>query len=94
MSLEEYLSFAIYFGFLVFMVFLAYQGTTAPQKLLGTRWGKSIRRKMSPKQLQRVCTLLLVGGILLLGFGLWQLSNGTFKLKGNPKPYGFSDFLK
>jgi hypothetical protein len=94
MSWEEYLNFAIYFGFLVFMIFLAYQGITAPQKLLGTRWGKSFRRNMSPKQLQRICTLLLIGGILLLGFSFWQLFNGTFKLKGNPKLYGFSDFLK
>ncbi len=94
MALEEYLSFAIYFGFLVLIIFIAYQGTFVPQKLLGSRWGKSIRRKMSPKQLQKISTLLLVGGILLLGLALWQLSNGTFKLKGNPKPYGFSDFLK
>ncbi|MBI4765299.1 MAG: hypothetical protein HY787_11925 [Deltaproteobacteria bacterium] len=94
MSLEEYFSFAIYFGFLFLMIILAYQGTTAPGKFLDTRWGKSIRRNMSPKQLQRICTLLLIGGLFLLGMALWQLSDGTFKLKGNPKPYGFSDLLK
>jgi len=94
MSIEEYLSFAIFFGFLVFWNVIAYQGITAPERLLRTRWGKSIRRNMTPKQLQRICTLFLVAGILLLGFSLFQLSHGTFKLKGSPKTYSFSDFIK
>jgi amino acid transporter len=94
MSPGEYLSFAVYFGFLVLMTILAYKGAHAPKKFLDSRWGKSMRRKTSAKQLQRICTLLLIGGILLLGFSIWQLSNGAFKLKGNPKSYGFSDFWK
>jgi len=69
-------------------------GTTEPEKLLNTRWGKYIRRKYSPKQFQKSCTLFLFVGILFLGFALWQLSNGTFQLKGSPKTYGFSYFFK
>ena len=94
MSIEEYLSFAIYFGFFVFWNIIAYQGTIAPERLLRTRWGKYIRRKMSPKQFQRICILFLIAGIFFLGFSLVQLSNGSFKLKGSPKTYSFSDFLK
>jgi hypothetical protein len=94
MSLTEYLSFALFFGFLILWNILAYQGTIAPERLLRTRWGKHIRRNTSAKQFQRICTLFLVAGIFFLGFSLFQLSNGTFRLKGNPKPYGFSDFLK
>ena len=69
-------------------------GTKAPKKLLSTSWGKYILRNTSAKQFQRICTLFLIMGILFLGFALWQLSNGTFQLKGSPKQYGFSDFLK
>ena len=94
MSLTEYLNFALFFGFLVLWNIIAYQGIIAPERLLRTRWGKYIRRNTSAKQFQRICTLFLIAGILLLGFALFQLSNGTFKLKGSPKSYGFSDFLK
>lgn len=94
MSLGEYLTFAIHFGFLFLVIIMAYQGTIAPEKVLGSRWGKTIRRKTSAKQLKKICTLLLVGGLLLLGFTIRQLANGTFQLRGNPKSYGFSDFLK
>jgi hypothetical protein len=94
MSIQEYLGFALFFGPLILWNILAYKGTTAPEWLLGTRWGKLIRRKYSPKQFQRICTLFLFLGILFLGFSLWQLSDGTFQLKGSPKKYGFSDFLK
>jgi len=94
MSPGEYISLAAYFGFLALMVYITYEGARAPEKFLRTRWGKSRRGKTSAKQVQKICILLLVGGILLLGLAIWQLSNGTFKLKGNPKSYGFSDFLK
>jgi hypothetical protein len=94
MHILEYLNFALFFGPLILWNVLAYQGTIAPERILRTRLGKSIRRKMSPKQFQNICLLFLIAGILFLGLSLWQLAEGTFKLKGSPKTYGFSDFLK
>lgn len=94
MSITEYLNFALFFGFLVLWNIMAYQGTIAPERILRTRWGKYIRRNTPAKKFQKICTLFLIAGILLLGFSLFQLSNGTFRLKGSPKTYGFSDFLK
>ena len=94
MSIIEYLNFALFFGPLILWNILAFKGTIAPEWILGTRWGKIIRRKYSLKQFQRICTIFLFLGILFLGFSLLQLSEGAFKLKGSPKTYGFSDLFE
>jgi hypothetical protein len=94
MSTQEYLGFAFFFAFYTLWIILTYMGTKAPERLLNTRWGKYIRRNTSAKQFQRICTLFLIVGIIFLGFALLQLYDGTFQLKGSPKQYGFSDFLK
>jgi uncharacterized BrkB/YihY/UPF0761 family membrane protein len=94
MSTQEYLGFALFFGFYILWIIITYMGTKAPEKLLNTSWGKYIRRKTSVKQFQRICLLFLIVGIIFLGFALLQLYDGTFQLKGSSKTYSFSDFFK
>jgi hypothetical protein len=94
MIMTEYLNFALFFGFIILWNIITFQGTVAPERILRTRWGKLIRRNYTPKQFQRICILFLMAGIFFLGFSLLQLSDGTFKLKGSSKTYGFSDLLK
>jgi len=94
MSIQEYLGFVLFFGFYILWIILTYMGTRTPEGLLNTRWGKFIRRKYSPKQFQKICLLFLIVGIIFLGFALMHLYDGTFQLKGSPKTYSFSDFLK
>jgi hypothetical protein len=94
MSTQEYLGFALFFGFYILWIILTYMGTKSPESLLNTRWGKFIRRKYSPKQFQKICILFLIVGIIFLGFAILQLYDGKFQLKGSSQKYGFSDFFK
>ncbi len=94
MTINEYLRFTFFFGFLIVWTIMAYKGTTAPEWLVRTRWGKAAWRDSPPVMVRLVSAVFLAAGIVFLGLALWQLSNGTFTWKGSPKTYGFSDFLK
>lgn len=94
MSFGEYLEFAFFFGFLALWCTMSYLGTFKTERILKTFWGKSIWRNAAPQQVKWVSTIFFLAGLLFLIFSAWQLSTGTFKWKGKPKTYSFSDFLK
>ena len=92
--MNECLEFAFFFGFLVIWTIAAYKGVTSPEWLLHTRWGRSVWRGASSKQVRWVSVVFLAAGIAFLVFALWQLSQGTFTWRGYPRAYGFSDFFR
>lgn len=93
MSLFEYIEFAFFFGLLILWNIMAFKGVINPKKVLNSRWG-SAWGDASPRGVRCVHIIFLIAGILFICLSLWHLSNGTFKWKGKPTMYRFSDFLK
>jgi hypothetical protein len=94
MNIGEYLEFALFFGFLIIWIIFHAFSIFRPDRILKTQWAQSMWRKTTVKQLRLISGICLLAGLLFLVFSLNDLANGTFKWKGKPKTYGFSDFLK
>jgi hypothetical protein len=94
METKEWIQFILFFAFLIIWTSLAYKGMRYPQKAIESHWGKALWKKSKPNQVRLACTGFFFIGILFLCFSSWQLSQGTFKWKGNPKKYGFSNFTR
>jgi len=94
MTPSEYFQFAFLFIFLGIWIAIHYFGTFRTDKILNTSMGKTIWRNTQRRGVQFVSTIFLLAGIIFLVFSIVQLSLGTFKWRGNPKTYSFSDFFK
>jgi hypothetical protein len=94
MSLAEYFEFAFFFLFLGIWIAMSYLGTFKTERILSTSWGKSIWRNTPQRGVRFASAIFLLVGVLFLVFAIEQLSTGTFKWRGNPKTYSFSDFFK
>jgi hypothetical protein len=94
MTMNEYYDFAFFLVFFAFWFIVNYKGMVAPERLLRSWWGRSAYRDTPPKKVRWISIFLLAAGLGLVGSTLWELSNRTFKWRGNPKTYSFSDFYK
>ena len=94
MTSTEYWYFAFLGVFFVFWFIVNGAGMIAPDRVLRTWWGEFAYRNMSAKRVRLLSAVFLVIAIGFVGHALWNLSNGTFKLRGNPKTFGFSDFFR
>ncbi len=94
MSTGEYLEFMLFFGFLVLWIIIHSIAFFRTDSVLKTKWGRAMWRKASVKQLKLFSGIFLLAGLLFLAYSLNELNNGTFKWRGKPKTYGFSDFLR
>jgi hypothetical protein len=94
MTGEEYRQFGFAFLIEVIWIVMAFFGTFKTDRFLNTFWGKTIWRN-TPRNGVRIANgIFLLAGLMFILFEIVQLSNGTFKWRGNPKTYSFSDFFK
>jgi len=94
MTTGEYLEFALFFGFLMLWIIVHSITLLNTARVLKTKLGSLSWRNSSVKQVKLISGIFLLAGLLFLGFSLSALDKGTFKWKGKPKTYSFSDFLK
>jgi len=94
MTTGEYFEFACFFGFLILWIIIHSIGIFRTDRMLKTQWGRSVWRNASINQVRLISGIFLLAGLLFFVFALRALDHGTFKWKGQPKTYGFSDFLK
>jgi len=86
------MEFAFYFLFLVLYISFAFLSFFKTAQVAKSKWGKSIWRNMKPKQIKWLSAIFLLAGMLFMIFAVGQLATGTFKWRGRPKTYSFSDF--
>ena len=92
--MTEHFEFVVFFGMLVVFIVVLSLLAAYPGAFLNTPLGKWRGKNSTPKQL-RIFSLL--GLVVVLAFfftAVVQLARGTFKLRGNPKTYSFSDFWR
>ncbi len=94
MTANEYLQFGFLFLFNMIWIVMSFLGTFKTDQVLSSTWGKSLWRNTPRKGVKFAYIIFLLAGIVFLVFAIVQLSNGTFKWRGNPKMYSFSDFFK
>lgn len=94
MEMKEWVQFILFYGFLIVWTTLAYKGMRNPHKTFESKWGKSFWKKTKPNKVRFACTGFFIVGVVFLCTSSWQLAQGTFKWKGNPRQYGFSDFIR
>ena len=76
---------------------MSFFGTFKTDLMMKKSWWISMWRVTPPKGVKVakfVNAVFVLAGVLFLVFALYQLSTGTFKWRGDPKTYSFSDFFK
>ena len=86
--------FVVFFGLIVIFIVVVSLLAAYPEAFLNTPLGKWRAKNTSPRQIRMFSLLCLCVLLSFLCASFVQLAKGTFKWKGSPKTYSFSDFLK